>query len=69
MRSGVVASFDEHVGLGTIRDDEGREWSFHCTRITDGSRSVVPGTRVVFEVGPGAPGRWEATSVLKLTAS
>ena len=49
------------VGLGTVRDEDGREWPFHCTQIADGSRTIDVGAPVVFEVGPGAPGRWEAT--------
>ncbi len=66
MQAGVVDAFDEHVGLGTVRGEDGRTWPFHCTRITDGSRSVDVGAAVVFEVGPGGPGRWEAVAVLKL---
>jgi cold shock CspA family protein len=64
-RLGVVASFDAEAGLGTVRDDQGREWGFHCTRISDGSRTIDEGQPVVFTVGPGAPGQWEAVSVVK----
>ena len=59
-------SFDEAAGIGAVRDGDGREWPFHCTRISDGSRSIEVGAPVVFEVGPGGPGQWEATSVVKL---
>ena len=65
MRTGVVVDFDEQVGLGTIEDGDGARWGFHCTRITDGTRTIDPGTTVVFIVGPGGPGRWEAVEVLK----
>jgi cold shock CspA family protein len=64
-RLGVVAAFDADRGLGTVRGEDGREWSFHCARISDGSRSVEVGQAVAFIVGPGAPGQWEAVSVVK----
>ena len=63
---GAVSAFDPEVGMGTVTGDDGRVWPFHCTRLADGTRVVDVGTRVVFLVGPGAPGRWEATSVVKL---
>jgi len=66
-RRGRVVAFDEHRGLGTIRDVDGAEWPFHCTCLADGSRTVAPGTSVVFEIAPGAPGRWEATGIVILT--
>jgi cold shock CspA family protein len=66
MHRGTVEDFDEYVGLGTVRAEEGRTWPFHCTRITDGSRTIEPGAPVAFLVGPGAPGRWEAIRVMKL---
>ena len=66
MQAGTVVAFDEHVGLGTVQGEDGRTWEFHCTRITDGSRSVAVGARVAFEVGAAGPGRWEAVGVLKL---
>jgi cold shock CspA family protein len=61
-RSGRVASFDEARGLGVVVDDSGQEFPFHCTAISDGTRSIEPGTRVRFEVTPGL-GRWEAAAV------
>ena len=63
---GTVVTFDEAAGLGTVRGPDGQSWPFHCTRISDGSRQIEVGAHVVFQVGPGAPGRWEATSVVKL---
>ncbi len=59
-RTGRVDSFDAEVGLGHVVDDGGERWLFHCTAITDGSRTIDVGTEVRFEVGPGGPGRWEA---------
>jgi cold shock CspA family protein len=60
---GVVVAFDEDVGLGTIRADDGRELLFHCTRIADGSRTIPVDARVTFAVVPGHLGRWEASAV------
>ncbi len=56
-RAGVVASFDDHVGAGTLTDGEtGEAWWFHCTRLADGSRSIDPGTAVTFRAEPGPTG-------------
>ena len=65
---GTVTAFDEQVGLGTVEDEDRRSWPFHCTRITDGSRTIALGAAVVIEVGPGGPGRWEATAVVKVAS-
>ncbi|GIU83588.1 MAG: hypothetical protein KatS3mg008_0363 [Acidimicrobiales bacterium] len=65
-RRGTVVSFDEHRGLGLVRDDEtGESFPFHCTAITDGSRRVDEGAAVAFVVRPGHLGRWEAGLVEK----
>ncbi len=62
-RTGVVTSFDDHVGTGTLADDTtGRTWWFHCTRIADGTRTVAIGVPVTFCVEPGPTGL-EATAV------
>ncbi len=55
-RTGVVATFDDHVGAGTVRDEGGHLWSFHCTRIADGSRTIAVGAEVSFRVEPGPVG-------------
>ncbi len=60
---GVVASFDEQKGYGTIRDGRGTELFFHCTAIADGSRTIDEGTGVTFRVVAGDLGRWEAAEV------
>ena len=60
--TGVVAEFDEHVGLGVVRSEQG-EYPFHCTQIADGSRTIEPGTAVHFDVIAGHLGRWEAARV------
>jgi cold shock CspA family protein len=66
LRLGVVTGFDELRGLGTVADDAGGAWSFHCTAISDGTRTVAVGTPVAFEVVPGHLGRMEATRITKL---
>jgi CspA family cold shock protein len=63
VHSGFVAAFDEEVGLGTVETDDGRQWRFHCTQITDGTRTIAVGTRVTFDVVAGHRGTWEAASV------
>jgi len=60
---GVVAEFDEQVGLGTVQADDGRTFGFHCTAVADGSRTIPVGLRVAFTVVPGHLGTWEATDV------
>lgn len=56
-RPGVVASFDDHEGAGTVRDAlDGTVWWFHCTRIADGSRHVDGGATVTFRVTTGPTG-------------
>jgi cold shock CspA family protein len=62
-----VVEFDAARGTGTVATDDGRELPFHSTRITDGTRAIEVGARVVVETGPGAlPGTWEATAVVKV---
>jgi cold shock CspA family protein len=56
----VVVSFDEQVGLGTVRTPAGEELGFHCTQIADGRRTIAVGAEVDFEVVAGHHGRWEA---------
>lgn len=60
---GVVVAFDDHRGVGKVRGDDGRELFFHCTAISDGSRSIAEGTPVEFDVTAGHLGRWEARPV------
>ena len=63
MISGRVVEFDAARGLGVVEDDDGTRHAFHCTRITDGSRSVPVGAVVRYSLVPGALGRWEAADV------
>lgn len=61
--SGRVESFDPAVGLGIVAGEDGRRYSFHCTRIADGSRAVDVGANVEFDVIAGHLGQWEATAI------
>ena len=61
--NGRVSSFDEHRGLGKIITDDGTVYSFHCTMIADGTRTIAVDTDVKFEISPGPLGRWEATAI------
>jgi cold shock CspA family protein len=63
VRDGVVATFDPVAGHGTVVDDNGGEWWFHCTAVADGSRAIEGGTRVRFTLVPGLLGRREATDI------
>ncbi|MDZ7674220.1 MAG: cold shock domain-containing protein [Acidimicrobiales bacterium] len=62
-RTGVVTSFDDHRGLGTIADDEGTVFDFHCAAIADGTRTIEVDARVRFAVVAGHLGRWEAGEI------
>jgi cold shock CspA family protein len=64
-RLGVIASFDDHVGLGEVVGDDGTVHPFHCTAIGDGSRTIDDGTPVSFRLAPGRSGRWEAFELLR----
>jgi len=67
-RIGVVAEFDERRGLGVVRADDGKPYPFHCTALTDGTRNVETGTRVVFSVVAGHGGRYEARGLTPVLA-
>ena len=61
--TGRVVEFDEYRGLGAVVADDGRRFSFHCTAIADGTRTIPVGIPVEFEVVAGPLGRYEAGSV------
>lgn len=60
---GVVDSYDPDAGLGVVSALSGEQWQFHCTVISNGTRSIEPGAAVRFRVGPAGPGRFEAFDV------
>ncbi len=61
--TGTVVAFDEEKGYGTVRGEDGVEHFFHCTAISDGSRTIDVGAAVTFDVVAGHLGRWEASAV------
>jgi len=63
---GTVSEFDEHKGYGIVTTDQERAYFFHCTQIADGSRTIAPGTAVMFELRPWHRGQLEATMVSEL---
>jgi CspA family cold shock protein len=63
--TGTVKTFDEARGVGEITTDDGTAYSFHCTQIADGTRTINAGAAVEFEVVPGHLGTWEATGITK----
>jgi cold shock CspA family protein len=63
LKWGVVSEFDEPRGLGVVREEDGRSYRFHCTAISDGSRSIEVGAPVSFVVRPGHLGLLEAREV------
>jgi cold shock CspA family protein len=62
----VVTEFDDPRGLGTVLGDDGGRYSFHCSALADGTRTVVVGTRVAFAVAAGHGGRDEARSLVTI---
>jgi cold shock CspA family protein len=64
--TGMVDTFDEPRGLGTVRADDGEVLPFHCTAIADGSRRIAVGQPVRFTVVAGRLGRWEAADITPL---
>lgn len=62
LRSGVVTSFDDAVGLGEVRGDDGFTYPFHCVEIADGTRTIEVDAPVVFLV-LAKLGRHEAAAI------
>jgi len=62
-RKGTVTEFDPDRGTGEVVQPDGDTFFFHCTQITDGSRTVPVGAEVWFSVVAGHLGRWEAADV------
>ena len=59
---GVVVEFDGEIGLGVVEGHDGTHYPFHCIEIADGTRDVVPGSEVSFDV-LAKLGRWEAANL------
>jgi cold shock CspA family protein len=60
-----VASFEPERGVGTVEEEGGDRFFFHCTALADGSRQIEVGRRVLFVVRPGHRGRLEARDLEK----
>ncbi len=60
---GTVTAFDKEVGLGEITRDDGFVVPFHCIVIADGSRDILTGTDVDFDLMCKL-GRYEAAHVV-----
>jgi CspA family cold shock protein len=60
--SGVVAAFDDDIGIGTVHGDDGNDYRFHCVELADGTRTIAVGTHVEFRVLPKL-GVYEAGSL------
>lgn len=65
MHLGRVTAFDGTTGIGTIENDRGVGFLFHCLEIADGTRAIEPGTDVVFDV-LSKLGAGEAVEIVKL---
>lgn len=61
--TGVVESWDDPAGLGTIRTDAGDLLELQCTALADGTRTTTVGTRVTATAAPGHLGRLRAEDV------
>jgi cold shock CspA family protein len=61
---GKVETFDKDLGLGEVREGDGRLYPFHCTEIADGSRDIAAGTHVAFVLAAGHRGTWEARALV-----
>lgn len=69
MIHGTVRTFDDPAGIGTVADEHGTAYFFHCTQIADGSRTIAEGTPVTFTIVAGHQGRYEAAAITALTAA
>lgn len=61
--TGVVESWDDPAGLGTVRTDAGDLLELQCTALVDGTRTTAVGTRVTARAVPGHHGRMRADDV------
>lgn len=60
---GLVESFDDLRGDGTVVTDDGERFYFHCVAIADGTRTIAPGSVVSMRRGVGHLGRDEAVAI------
>lgn len=60
---GEVVSFDAREGQGRLLADDQHTYSFHCTQIVGGARTIAVGSVVRFDLVAGHRGRWEASQL------
>lgn len=63
--TGAVVTYFEEKGFGFLRPDNGgRDVFFHISRLNEGQASdLVPGTKVIYELGMDRTGKMAASSV------
>ena len=63
--TGSVVTYFEDKGFGFLRPDNGgRDVFFHISRLNEGqSTDLVPGARVIYELGMDRTGKMAASSV------
>ena len=63
--TGAVVTYFEEKGFGFLRPDGGgRDIFFHISRLNEGQASdLVPGARVIYELGMDRTGKMAASSV------
>ena len=63
--TGAVVTYFEEKGFGFLRPDNGgRDVFFHISRLNEGQASdLVPGARVIYELGMDRTGKMAASSV------
>ena len=60
---GEVVSFDAGEGQGCLLADDQHTYSFHCTQIVGGARTIAVGSVVQFDLMAGHRGQWEASQL------
>jgi cold shock CspA family protein len=63
---GRVTAFDDGRGRGVVTAADGRQYTFHATRIADGTRRIAVGAAVRFTVVPAMLGQWEASGITRV---
>lgn len=63
-RHGVVSAFDVALGVGEVTSAEGTAFSFHCSAIEGGRRTIDVGAVVVFGVEAHHGGIVQAVDLL-----
>ena len=62
-RQGELVQWNNKGGYGFVRDDTGRDYYVHVSKITDGGRPRI-GDRMTFETATGRKGRLSAVEVV-----